>query len=101
MSCAFLATEQHAAPPHRAVRTLEPGRAGPGRGPRALPVAWVACSWAAARGWPGKAMGHSGTVRVGRIGTVQLCRSGFGPVTANLFFYLLNIFKSLQIQKFV
>jgi hypothetical protein len=46
-------------------------------------------------------MGRSGTVRVGCIGAVQLDRSGFGPVTANLFFYLPNIFKSLQIQKFV
>jgi hypothetical protein len=46
-------------------------------------------------------MGHCSTVCVGRTGTVQLDRGGFGPVTANLFFYFPNMFKSLQIQKFV
>jgi hypothetical protein len=40
-------------------------------------------------------------VQAGRVGTVQLGVRGFGPVTVDLFFYFPNIFKSLQIQKFV
>jgi hypothetical protein len=31
----------------------------------------------------------------------ELGRGGFGPLAFDLFFYLLNIFKSLRIQKFV
>jgi hypothetical protein len=66
-----------------------------------------------ARAVPGKTMGHvhcaSGpcnSVQTGRVGTVAvgcalLCHGGFGPVAFDLFFYLLNIFKSLQIKKFV
>jgi hypothetical protein len=46
-------------------------------------------------------MGRDDTVCVGRADTVQLGRGGFGPVTVELFFYFLNIFKSLQIQKMV
>jgi hypothetical protein len=42
--------------------------------------------------------GRVGIVDVGCAGTVQLGRGGFGPVTID-FFYFLNIFKYLQIQK--
>jgi hypothetical protein len=38
---------------------------------------------------------------VGQAHTVQLGRDGFGPLAFDLFFYFSNIFKSLQIQKFV
>jgi hypothetical protein len=31
----------------------------------------------------------------------ELGHGGFGPVAFDLFFYFLNIFKSMQIQKFV
>jgi hypothetical protein len=48
-------------------------------------------------------------VQIGRVGTMDVGRAllcswatrGFGPATVELFFYFLNIFKSLQIQKSV
>jgi hypothetical protein len=46
-------------------------------------------------------LGHAHTAQVGCAGTVQLGRGGFGRATVELFFYFPNIFKSLQIQKFV
>jgi hypothetical protein len=46
-------------------------------------------------------MGRAHAVQAGRAGTVQLGCGGFGLVTVELFFYFLNILKSLQIQKFV
>jgi hypothetical protein len=49
----------------------------------------------------GQAVGCMCAAQAGRAGTVQLGRGGFSRVTANLFFYFLNIFKFLQIQKFV
>jgi hypothetical protein len=42
-------------------------------------------------------LGHMRAAQVGCAGTVQPGRNGFGPVTVELFFYFLNIFKSLQI----
>jgi hypothetical protein len=49
----------------------------------------------------GQAMGCTRAAQAGRAGTVQLGRGGFSPVATNLFFYFLNIFEFLQIQKFV
>jgi hypothetical protein len=46
-------------------------------------------------------LGRAPTVQAGHADTVQLGRGGFGPVTAYLIFYFLNIFKFLKIQKFV
>jgi hypothetical protein len=45
--------------------------------------------------------GHTSIAQAGHVGTTQLGRSGFWPLAVELFFYFLNIFKSLQIQKFV
>jgi hypothetical protein len=47
--------------------------------PRALPVAWGACLWAAAQGRPGKAVCCSVTVRVGCADTVPLGRGRIRP----------------------
>jgi hypothetical protein len=47
------------------------------------------------------ALGRAHAVQAGRAGTVQLGCGGFGLVTVELFFYFPNIFKSLQIEKFV
>jgi hypothetical protein len=71
-------------------------------------------TWALGSGHPARwaashhALGHEPAVRMGcarqdrglRV-TVPLGRGGFGPLVIELFFYFLNIFKSLQIQKFV
>jgi hypothetical protein len=56
-------------------------------------------SWAArtlrrlrpSRAW----LGHLRAVQAGCVDTVQLGRGRFGPVADDLFFYFLNIFKSL------
>jgi hypothetical protein len=45
--------------------------------------------------------GHAHVVQAGRTCTVQLGRARIQSVTVELFFYFSNIFKSLQIQKFV
>jgi hypothetical protein len=45
--------------------------------------------------------GNTSVAQAGHISTVQLGRGGFNPLAFNLFFYFPNIFKSLQIQKFV
>jgi hypothetical protein len=49
----------------------------------------------------GKAVGRAHAMEAGRADTKQLGCGGFGPMTVELFFYFLNILKSLQIQKFV
>jgi hypothetical protein len=79
-------------------------RANAGTGPRPV-LCQRAASLPRARADPARLWatctvqpGRIGTVDVGCAGTVQLYRDGFGPVTIN-FFYFLNIFKYLQIQK--
>jgi hypothetical protein len=55
------------------------------------------------------AVGRARAVRVGQadaagVGQAPLCiwaERGFGPEALKLIFYFLNIFNSLQIQKFV
>jgi hypothetical protein len=46
-------------------------------------------------------LGHVCAAQAGCAGTMQLGHGGFGPLALELFFYFLNIFKSLQIQNFV
>jgi hypothetical protein len=46
-------------------------------------------------------LGRAHAVQAGRAVTVQLSRARIQPSDSDLFFYFLNIFKFLQIQKFV
>jgi hypothetical protein len=105
-SCAVSATIPrgggvHAEARHRWSRSsrcaLCPPRAA--RAPaEGLPAPWaeiaLGCTWHCASG-PRWLCGHGLHV------TVPLGHGGFGPLAVELFFYFLNIFKSLQIKKFV
>jgi hypothetical protein len=83
------------------------GRANAGTGPRpvlcqravSLPRARAGPTrpWAACAVYTGRA----DAVDVGRALLYNWAERGFGPVTVELVFYFPNIFKFLQIKKFV